>query len=122
MMRFAMVIDAVVHEDDIRSALGLEPVPGGDAQALAITGNGVALSARVQRLGLPALVMSIEGEPHTFGEGAPGVTVNVTRYDAFRMLSGRYQPEKLAMLDWSGDPGLYLRVISEPYGPPLDAA
>ena len=47
MMRFAMVIDAVVHEDDIRSALGLEPAPGGDAQALAITGNGVALSARV---------------------------------------------------------------------------
>ena len=52
MMRFAMVIDAVVHEDDIRSALGLEPAPGGDAQALAIT-------------------------------------VNVTHYDAFRMLSGR---------------------------------
>ena len=36
MMRFAMVIDAVVHEDDIRSALGLEPAPGGDAQYLLV--------------------------------------------------------------------------------------
>ena len=68
----------------------------------------MALSARVQRLGLPALVMSIEGEPHTYGEGAPAATVNVTQYDAFRMLSRSGQPEKLPTLDWSGDPGPYL--------------
>ncbi len=107
--------DVVVHEGDIRSALGLARAPAGAGLSLALAGYSVSLGYRLSALGLPALVLAYDGKERQVGDGEVGARVHADRYDLLRMLAGRRTPDQIRALDWQGDPTPYLGVLSE-YG------
>ena len=111
-----LVSDLVVHEGGIRAALGLNRAPECAALSLALAGYGFSLENRIRILGLPALVLAYDGKERRLGEGDVGATVRADRYDLVRTLAGHRTRDQILALDWEGEPGPYLDILSE-YGP-----
>jgi uncharacterized protein (TIGR03083 family) len=108
--------DVVVHEGDVREALGLDVAPEGVATSAALQAYAFSLDSRLRALHLPALVLRYEGKERLVGEGVPAASVMASRTTLVRMLASRLAPHEMRDLDWSGDPQPYLAVIPE-YGP-----
>jgi uncharacterized protein (TIGR03083 family) len=112
-----LINDAVVHEGDIRFAVGLDRAPAGAALSLALLGYGFSLDYRIRTLGLPPLVLAYDGKTRQVGgEGDPGATVSATRFDLVRTLASRRTAAEILSLDWSGNPEPYVPILPE-YGP-----
>lgn len=107
--------DVVVHEGDIRSALGLTHAPADAGLSLALAGYSYSLGYRLGALKLPALVLAYDGKERQVGVGEVGARVHADRYELLRVLAGRRTPDQMRALDWQGDPTPYLGVLSE-YG------
>lgn len=112
-LRTGMVVDASVHEQDLRGAIGQ---PGAKDQP----GNRVALDMfadgfdqRVREGGLPTLHVDAGDWQRTFGEGEPAVRVAVEEFEFQRALTGRRSPAQVRRWAWS-DPQ-----ASEQYEPVL---
>jgi uncharacterized protein (TIGR03083 family) len=113
---FILVNDLVVHETDIRAALGLPRATTSTALSLALTAYSFSLENRIRTLGLPALVLVYDGKRRRLGEGAEVVTLTADRHELVRVLAGRRTRAQILELEWTGDPNPYLDVLSE-YGP-----
>ncbi len=111
-----LVSDVVVHEGDIRSALGLARAPAGAGLSLALAGYSYSLGYRLGAVGLPALVLAYDGKERQVGDGEAGARVHADRYELLRVLAGRRTPDQIRALDWQGDPAPYIEVLPE-YGP-----
>ncbi|MCT2592041.1 maleylpyruvate isomerase family mycothiol-dependent enzyme [Streptomyces sp. N2-109] len=105
--------DLVVHETDIRSALGLTRAAESPALSMALAGYGMSLSHRIRSLGLPALVLAYAGMKRRIGDGEPGAQVRADRHELLRVMAGRRTREQILTLDWEGDPLPYLSILSE---------
>lgn len=115
MLPFVAVNDVVVHEGDIREALGLEVAPEVAATAIALASYGATLDNRLRRLNLPAVAFAYDGKTRLFGEGEPEATVSADRTTLVRMLASRLPPDAIRDLDWSGPAGPFLAALGE-YG------
>jgi uncharacterized protein (TIGR03083 family) len=111
-----VVNDVVVHEGDVREALGLPVAPESLATSLALAGYGASLDLRLRGVGLPALAFAYDGKTRTFGDGEPAATVSADRTTLVRMLASRLDEAAIRALDWVGDPTPYVGVVPE-YGP-----
>ena len=110
-----LAVDAITHEQDLRGALGAEPVPDPDAISWAALGFSLGLGGRLKEAGLAPLRLCDPdtGFDVTAGRGEPTATVTGPVFELFRALAGRRSPAPLAALDWAGDavpfdPGPYL--------------
>jgi hypothetical protein len=108
--------DVVVHEGDIREALGIDPAPEGHATSAALQAYAFSLDHRLRVVGLPALALRYGGKERVVGEGVPAASVTASRTTLVRMLASRLAPDEMRDLGWNGDPQPYLAVIPE-YGP-----
>lgn len=115
MLPFVAVNDVVVHEGDIREALGLEPAPEVAATAIALASYGATFDRRLRELQLPAVAFAYAGKTRLFGEGEPEATVSADRTTLVRMLASRLPPDAIRDLDWTGPSGPFLAAIPE-YG------
>jgi uncharacterized protein (TIGR03083 family) len=114
---YILVNDLVVHEADIRSALGLGRASETAALSLALAGYASSLEQRIRELGLSDLVLAYDGKQRRLGDsGKLGATVTADRYELVRVLAGRRTGKQILELDWIGDPNPFLDVLSE-YGP-----
>lgn len=112
-----LINDVVVHEGDIRIAIGLDQAPAGAALSVALRGYGFSLDYRIKTLGLAPLVLAYDGKTLQFGgEGDPGAKVSATRFDLVRTLASRRTAAEITSLDWSGNPEPYVPILPE-YGP-----
>ena len=100
-LRTGMVVDASVHEQDLRGAVG---APGFKDQP----GNRVALEmfaegfdSRVREHGLPTLWVDAGGWSGTFGDGDPAVRVAVDEFEFQRALTGRRSEAQVKAWAWS---------------------
>jgi uncharacterized protein (TIGR03083 family) len=116
-----VVNDVVVHEGDVRAALGLGRAPECAALALTLRAYAFSLEHRIRDQGLPALVLAYAGKELTLGEGAVGGRVAADRYELVRVMAGRRTADEIRALPWEGDPTPYLPVMSE-YGPVRQSA
>lgn len=108
--------DVVVHEGDVREALGLEVAPETLATSLALSAYGASFELRLRQLGLPAIAFSYSGKSRQLGDGAPAATVTADRTTLVRLLASRLDEAAIRALDWSGDPTPYVGILPE-YGP-----
>jgi uncharacterized protein (TIGR03083 family) len=119
-----LVNDVVVHEGDIRLALGLEPVQEGAALSLALVGYGFSLDSRLRTLGLRPLVLAYDGKQRQFGgDTKPGATLRASRYELVRALASRRSATQIRGYEWTGDAEPYIPVLPEygaPSRPPAD--
>ena len=67
-----LVNDLIVHETDIRAALGLPRAAASTALSLALAGYSFSLENRIHILGLPTLVLVYDGKERRIGEGQVG--------------------------------------------------
>jgi len=110
------VNDVVVHEGDIREALGLAVAPETVATSLALAGYGASLGLRLRQLQLPAVAFAYGGKTRQFGEGDPAATVTADRTTLVRLLASRLDEDAIRDLDWSADPSPFIGALPE-YGP-----
>jgi uncharacterized protein (TIGR03083 family) len=113
---FILVNDLVVHETDIRAALGLPRAEASSALSVALSAYAFSLENRIRVLGLPALTLAYDGKERCLGEGPPGATLAADRHELLRVLAGRRNQAQILELTWTGDPAPYVDVLSE-YGP-----
>jgi uncharacterized protein (TIGR03083 family) len=111
-----LVNDLVVHETDIRSALGLPRAAPSAALSLALAGYAFSLENRIRSLGLPTLLLVYDGKERRIGEGPVGATLAADRHELVRVLAGRRTSRQILELAWTGDPEPFIGVLSE-YGP-----
>jgi uncharacterized protein (TIGR03083 family) len=101
--------DAVIHEADIRGALGAPRVPD-DAVLLALKGAVARWRQVLAAAEVPTLFLQVP-EMRDWWLGSPDVepiTVTASAYDVFRGLAGRRSTEQMRRWAWSSDPEPYL--------------
>ena len=110
----ALSFDIATHEQDLRAALGLVPLP--DDQALDLVASGMAGRAvrEASKAGLAPLQIG-DGDGWSVGDPG-GVSVTAPKLELFRVVTGRRSARQVSALDWQGDAAPYLAMLS-PFGP-----
>ena len=102
--------DAIIHEADLRSAVGAARVPH-DAVLLALRGS---IGRWRQHLGAAEVtslhLQTVDARDWWIGtpDDPRAVTVRIPAYEVFRALAGRRSETQVRAWEWSADPGPYL--------------
>ena len=110
------VFDVIVHEHDLRGALGASGPSDEDALDFAVQPVVGRFGARLQEAGIPAVRIVSGDTEWTVGAGDPGATVDVPRFELFRACFGRRSAAQVRTWAWRGDPDPYLAHLSV-FGP-----
>ncbi|MFD6099377.1 maleylpyruvate isomerase family mycothiol-dependent enzyme [Nocardiopsis flavescens] len=103
-------VDVWTHDNDIRGALGLEPVTEHADTLLDFALSGLARAWPEQATG-PVVTATDTGRSWTLGaQGGPHW--RSTSFELYRALMGRRTADQIAAMDWTGDPGPYLTGLS----------
>lgn len=103
--------DVVVHEGDVRAALGLGPAPETTALSLAVANYSFMAAVKVQSAGLPALRLRYDDREKVIGAGDPVATLTGSRHDLVRVLASRRSREQILAMEWVGDPAPYVDLL-----------
>ncbi len=106
-----LVTDLVVHDQDVRGALGRGRAPDGPASALALATYAFGVDYRIRQLGLPAFGLCTGPKLRVLGQGQPAATVSADRFELVRALAGRRSRAQILALSWEGDPGPYVGIL-----------
>lgn len=91
--------DIVVHEHDIRDALGRPGVR--DSAAVQSVSDQLL---RMLVTPVPVRVIVEDGEYRCGPDGDPAIELKTTRFESIRWRTGRRSRRQLAAMAWSGDP------------------
>jgi uncharacterized protein (TIGR03083 family) len=103
-----VVHDALNHEADIRSALGVPGLPS-DAPAAAFGLLEPALRSKFRTIGTTAL--ELDGQPRTFGDGEPVLVVRAGLFEFWRGVFGRRSDRQLRSWVLSGNAEAFAKVL-----------
>jgi uncharacterized protein (TIGR03083 family) len=107
-LTLALVQDVLVHEADIRGALGAGRLPEEAWTSSLELGIGRA----AERMGHLGELRIFAGKHHFIvGSGEPVTTVEVDPYELWRAMPGRRSRAQMAAWNWSGDPQPYLQAL-----------
>jgi uncharacterized protein (TIGR03083 family) len=113
-----VTFDVITHEQDLRGALGMAPMPDRYSLAFMTDGFAARLERVVEKAELPPVRMIDPDSGWTAGEDG-GVTLTGSQFEFFRALTGRRSNAQVAAMAWSADPTPYLALLS-PFGPLRD--
>lgn len=100
--------DVVVHEQDVRGALG-QPGARDTDEIRAVAEVFIAsLGRRFAEKGLPALKVVVDGEAHVIGEGEPAGELTLSAFEATRVFTGRRSPDQVKARFTSGNPQVWI--------------
>jgi len=102
--------DAIIHEADVRAAVGAGRVPH-DAVLLALKGSVGRWRERLRVNDVPSLhVRTLDARDWWLGDprATGSVSVRTSAYEVFRALAGRRSEAQVRAWDWSDDPDPYL--------------
>ena len=106
------VSDVLAHEQDIRTALN-RPGARDDENIIPAVEMGLSFVEQgAQSADLPVLRLITEGVDRKVGQGEPVVTLRTTTFELFRALHGRRTVEQVKAMEWEGDPGPWLPLLS----------
>lgn len=105
-----LAVDAITHEQDLRGALGVSPVPDDDAVGWATSGFAMGLGHRLKGASLPALRLHDpeSGFEAVAGDGDPDADVSAPVFELFRALAGRRSRAQVEAFHWDCDCAPYL--------------
>lgn len=116
--RFAdriLLTDLGVHQQDVYGALGLVKDRDDPLVRMATAGYIASMGFRLSAVDLPPLEVTAGDSVRQTHPGTVGARVAGSRFELFRALSGRRNPDQVRALDWDGDPEPYIRYVY-PYG------
>ena len=100
-LRVGMVVDASVHEQDFRGAIGEPGAKDQPGNRVALDMFADGLDARVREHGLPTLHVDAGEWQRTFGDGEAVVRVAVEEFEFQRTLTGRRSAAQVRSWAWS---------------------
>ena len=115
-----LLTDAAVHQQDLFGALGVERARESDPIKIGLSTYVAGVGLRLGSAGLPPMRFDVGDKSYTPGGGEPNATVHASRFELFRALSGRRNPEQIKAYGWDGDPEPYIPYFY-PYGIRQDA-
>jgi uncharacterized protein (TIGR03083 family) len=107
-----LVADVVIHEQDLRGAVG---EPGArDDEGMRVTADFLAagLGQKLAGAGLDPLRLEADGWSATAGEGEPAARVRGSVFELVRTITGRRSAAQASRLEWDGNPEPYLAELS----------
>ncbi|HJR45056.1 MAG TPA: maleylpyruvate isomerase family mycothiol-dependent enzyme [Actinomycetota bacterium] len=110
-----LLTDVTVHLHDIYGALGRKDDRDAPGIRIANAGYITTIGWRLGGTGLPPVLFVSGDSERVAGEGEPAATVRADRFEMFRALSGRRNPNQIRAFDWEGDPEPYITYFY-PYG------
>jgi uncharacterized protein (TIGR03083 family) len=116
---WVIVSDIAAHGQDLRGALDRPGERESAAVTLGFRRYIAGLGQRLDRAGLPALLLRTPERDYQAGSGSPPATVTASAWELFRALGSRRGTGQILALPWSGDPQPYLTLLCA-YGPRAD--
>jgi uncharacterized protein (TIGR03083 family) len=110
-----LVTDLAVHQQDINGALGIEKDRDAPQVKIGLTGYIATMDFRLQSAGKPAVRLTSGDKEWTAGGDDPVATVSASRFELFRAMSGRRNPDQIRAYDWEGDAEPFIPYFY-PYG------
>jgi uncharacterized protein (TIGR03083 family) len=110
-----LITDVAVHQQDIYGALGIERDRTAAPVKIGLAGYIAMFGLRLQADGVPPLRFEAEDKSWVAGGDEADTSVKATRFEFFRALSGRRNPDQIRAYEWSGSPEPYLTYFY-PYG------
>lgn len=112
---YITVADLVIHEHDIRGALGRPGERDSAALQLGVKTYVTGVRQRHASTDLgPMLIRETDGRDWPVGTGDPVVTMAAPRFELFRTMAGRRSRAQVLAFDWSGDPEPYVDLLLAP--------
>ena len=108
----ALYYDQVVHEHDLRGALGIPGARNEPEVSMALQVSLDQIDPHVQAAGLPPLAVDIGDAVVQSSEGPPGCTITTTAWEAMRALNGRRTADEIRALPHDGDLASYLGPVA----------
>lgn len=105
------VPDLIVHEYDIRGAIGNTGNRDNAYLVEAVRNFMEFQHEAINDAGLPAVHIITAGGSAVSGNGEPGIELRASAYEAMRMLFGRRSEDQVRAMNWSADPGPWLNVL-----------
>jgi uncharacterized protein (TIGR03083 family) len=115
-----LLADIATHQQDIYGALGLDRDRDSAQVRIGVATFIGGVGLRLQMAGAVPLRFIMESKEVVAGGGETQTSVEATRFEFFRALSGRRNPEQIKALRWTGDPEPYIPYFY-PYGIRQDA-
>lgn len=115
-----LITDATVHQHDLYGALGREGDRESAGVRLASSGYIAMVGFRLAQGGAGCLRFDSGNKQWTVGGEEPDATVRASRFEFFRALSGRRNPDQVRAYEWEGDPEPFIPYFY-PYGVREDA-
>lgn len=110
-----ILTDLAVHQQDINGALGRDQDRDTPLIRIANAGYIATMGWRLATAGLPPLRIVTGDSERVAGDGEPAATVTGSRFELFRALSGRRNPDQIRSYEWDGDAEPYIPYFY-PYG------
>lgn len=115
-----LLTDATVHQQDIFGALGIERAREAAPIKIGLSGYIATMGWRLTAASIPPLRFDVGDKSYATGEGDAAATVHASRFELFRAMSGRRNPEQVRAYGWDGDAEPYVPYFY-PYGMREDA-
>lgn len=108
---WGLVYDLIVHEFDVRNALGDRDARDIEAVRVAAELGLRLVKGDLRKAGLGAIVVEMGGRRIRVGDGEVGLTLRTTPFECLRLLGSRRTRDELEQADFTGDPGRYLAAL-----------
>lgn len=108
---WGLVYDLIVHEFDLRNALGDRDARDIEAVRVAAELGLRLVKGDLRKAGLGSLLVEMEGEPIRVGDGEVGLTLRATPFECLRLLGSRRTRAELEAADFDGDLDRYLTAL-----------
>ena len=115
-----LITDLAVHQQDIYGALGIQKDREAPPVKIGLAGYIGTMDFRLKSADEPALRFESGEKVWTAGGDEPKTTVRASRFELFRAMSGRRNPDQIRAYDWDGDPEPFISYFY-PYGVRSDA-
>ncbi len=110
-----ILTDAAVHQQDVFGALGIERARESLPVKIGLSGYIVTMGWRLAAANIPPLRFDVGHKSYVAGEGETAATVHASRFELFRAMSGRRNPDQIRAYGWDGDAEPYIPYFY-PYG------
>lgn len=108
---WGLVYDLVVHEFDLRQALGDRNGRETDGVKIAAELGLRLVKGDLRKAGLGSLLVEMDGETIRVGDGEIGLTLRTTPFECLRLLGSRRTQAELEAADFEGDLDRYLTAL-----------
>ncbi|MFM8484278.1 MAG: maleylpyruvate isomerase family mycothiol-dependent enzyme [Actinomycetota bacterium] len=106
---WGLTYDTVVHEHDLRAAVGRPGARDSDGVKVAAELGLNLVKGDLARAGLPAVRITFEGREFLVGTGEPELSWNGSAFDCLRLLGSRRTAEEMRGAGFLGDLDRFLK-------------